>query len=230
MNWKSSHHRFFCVFVVLFVLFVMGSMTIQHTDTISSHVSIDSLPSTQEDLTYLQWDTSWGSNNIDYAEDIWADENYIFVCGTFDANTSYPVLSLTKYSKISREGQEWNHTWTDGSPIYGNAVWGNSSFIYTAGTSVNKLVLIKWDYDGYEIWNKTWSLNSNFGEVHSLFGMNNSLYLSGVYIDDMLLMKFDEDGNEIWNRTWGGSAWEEGFDVWGDGYYLYSCGMRNLPK
>ena len=42
----------------------------------------------------LTWGIGWGSQNIDRAEDIWADQDAIFVCGSYEANTTDSKMIL----------------------------------------------------------------------------------------------------------------------------------------
>ncbi|MHA1369359.1 MAG: hypothetical protein ACTSRA_06555, partial [Promethearchaeota archaeon] len=78
-------------------------------------------------------------------------------------------------------------------------------------------------------WNRTWG-GSYMDEGWSVWGDGTYLYTCGTTYSygagffDLFLVKWDSDGNQVWNRTWGGSDWDEGNSVWGDGSYLYTCG------
>jgi len=179
--------------------------------------------------TELTWGRGWGTENFDVAEDVWANEDAIYVCGSYEENTTQSKLTLTKVINRGRTYGEliWTQNWTSGSATHGKAVWSDDTFIYTAGQYYNTLVLIKWDVNGTELWHSTWNLDGNFGEVHSIWGINEEIYMSGVYIDDLLLIKWDDNGTQQWNRTWGGSGWEEGMDVWGNDIGIYTCGSTS---
>ncbi len=206
------------------------SLTGPIENNLYNHVDFNH-PEAQADNTYYRWGTTWGGKNVDQANDVWAYGQFSYVVGTLDVNTSNPKLILSCYFDADwwRGEQYWNVTWTNGANIYGNAVWGNynASYIYTAGTSSNDLILIKWDRNGNEIWNSSWSLAGNYGTAHAIWGIENKIYMSGVYIDDLLLICWDEEGGQIWNKTWGGSEWEEGFDVWGIGEEIYTSGSTS---
>ncbi|TFG18979.1 MAG: hypothetical protein EU530_07605 [Promethearchaeota archaeon] len=179
--------------------------------------------------TELTWSRGWGTENQDVAEDVWADEEGIYVCGSFGENTTQSKLTVRKYVLKARTYGKliWERNWTSDSATHGKAIWGNGVDIYTAGHYQNALVLIKWDINGTEIWNSTWNLDGNFGKVHSIWGIDQYVYMSGVYIDDLLLIKWDANGIQLWNRTWGGIGWEEGTDVWGNDLGIYTSGSTS---
>ncbi|TFG19148.1 MAG: hypothetical protein EU530_07165 [Promethearchaeota archaeon] len=166
---------------------------------------------------------------MDIAEDVWADEDAIYVVGSIEENTTTSKLMLSKFIQnihMQRE-QIWSVNWSSNSATYGKGIWSNGTEIFTIGEYYNNFVLIKWNIDGTEIWNSTWNLKGEFGRVHSVWGISNEIYVSGVYIDDLVLIKWNNEGTEIWNRTWGGLGWEEGFDVWGSGNDIYTCGSTS---
>ncbi|MHA1111621.1 MAG: hypothetical protein ACTSRE_11005 [Promethearchaeota archaeon] len=179
--------------------------------------------------TELTWSMGWGTNNVDVAEDVWADEGGFYVCGSFGENTTQSKLHLRKYEMKARTYGEliWERNWTSSSATHGKAIWGNGTDIYTAGHYQEALVLIKWDVNGTELWHSTWDLGGNFGEVHSIWGIDEYIYMSGVYIDDLLLIKWNNNGIQLWNQTWGGVGWEEGTDVWGNYLGIYTCGSTS---
>lgn len=190
-----------------------------------------SIPKSQADLSYYRWGSTWGGENVDRANDVWANGESSFTVGTIDINTTAPKLMLSRYSNVdwSSGTQDWNVTWSDGNPIYGAAIWGTPSntTIYTAGTSTNQLILIKWDNNGTEIWNSSWSLSGNFGQVHAIWGIEDNIYMTGTYIDDLLLISWNKEGTQLWNKTWGGVEWEEGYDIWGIENEIYTVGSTS---
>ncbi|MBN2157174.1 MAG: hypothetical protein JW776_14110 [Candidatus Lokiarchaeota archaeon] len=227
MNRKNRLYFFFSLISLMIFIIALTSPMDETLLLPSVSPDISSINLPLADPTYLLWETSWGGSNLDFAQDVWADQYYIYVCGTLDADTTNPKLILARYSEWGGGYQDWNVTWTIGMGVYGNAVWSNSYFIYTAGTSSDNLVLIKWDSEGNQIWNTTWYLGGNYGVAHSVWGIENEIYLSGVYSHDLLLIKWDDYGSQIWNRTWGGGNWEEGIDVWGINNEIYTCGSTS---
>ncbi|MHA1697547.1 MAG: hypothetical protein ACTSWN_01760, partial [Promethearchaeota archaeon] len=139
--------------------------------------------------------------------------------------------------------QVWNKTWGGSSYDYGYSVWGDGSYLYTCGSttgyigSARALVLVKWDLDGNQIWYRIWfGPDSGFVSLakgESVWGDGNYIYTSGYMErygagnEDLLLVKWDTNGNQVWYRTCGGSDWDYGYSVWGDGSYLYTCGYTH---
>ncbi len=136
--------------------------------------------------TELTWGIGWGSENIDIAEDVWADEDAIYVVGSIEENTTTSKLMLSKFTQnihMQRE-QIWSVNWSRNSATYGKGIWSNGSDIFTIGEYSDNFVLIKWNINGTEIWNSTWNLDGEFGRAHSVWGINNEIYVCGVYIDE----------------------------------------------
>ncbi|MHA1698274.1 MAG: hypothetical protein ACTSWN_05480, partial [Promethearchaeota archaeon] len=90
----------------------------------------------------------------------------------------------------------------------GNSVWGDGSFIYTCGHTwsfgdgSDDLLLVKWDPDGNQVWNRTWDGSSSWGGSSSDYGKSvwgDGSYLytcgytesSGAGSADLLLVKWD---------------------------------------
>ncbi|MHA1698954.1 MAG: hypothetical protein ACTSWN_08965, partial [Promethearchaeota archaeon] len=63
--------------------------------------------------------------------------------------------------------QPWNRTWGGSDGDYGYSVWGDGSYIYTCGYTYSfgagsaDLLLVKWDPDGNQVWNRTWGGSSS---------------------------------------------------------------------
>ncbi|MHA1111622.1 MAG: hypothetical protein ACTSRE_11010 [Promethearchaeota archaeon] len=227
---KSPQLKYWAIFGFLIIITILSSQMNPRNNT-SSIANEPDNPESSVDLTYYRWGINIGGNNIDYAEDVWADGHFSYVVGTLDVNTSIPKLILTRCSNTgwNSGAQDWNVTWTKGDPIQGNAVWGtsNATYIYTAGTSPTELILIKWDINGTEIWNSSWNLAGNYGKIHAIWGIDDKIYMSGTYTDDLLLVSWNEEGVQLWNKTWGGSGWEEGFDVWGVDNEIFTSGSTS---
>nr|MDO8112470.1 hypothetical protein [Candidatus Sigynarchaeota archaeon] len=127
----------------------------------------------------------------------------------------------------------WNRTWGGTANEFGMGVWSNGSSFYTCGNTysfgagITDLVLVKWNGNGDQVWNKTWGdANANIG--NSVWGSGTAIYTCGysfvVSKYELLLVKWDNDGNQIWNRTFGGSLPSNGRSVWTDGTSIYTGG------
>ncbi|MFX1346962.1 MAG: hypothetical protein ACFFAI_17855 [Promethearchaeota archaeon] len=161
----------------------------------------------------------------------------------FDANLIKFYLSRDKELnndiftrlKTTQENVVWNRTWDNLSDI-GYGIWGDGTYIYTCGSTETAvepidrdLLLIKWDIDGNQLWNRTWggsSLESGLaicgnGPYIYTCGITSS-YAIGAY--DMLLIKWDSSGNQLWNRTWGDVGNDYARAIWGDGINIFICG------
>ncbi|MHA1369432.1 MAG: hypothetical protein ACTSRA_06965, partial [Promethearchaeota archaeon] len=181
------------------------------------------------------WNRTWGGSSYDFGYSVWGNGSYLYTCGyteSFGAGSA--DLLLVKWD--SDGNQVWNMTWSGSSSDFGGSVWGDGSYLYTCGFTMSfgsgsaDLLLVKWDSDGNQVWNRTWG-GSDWNWGNSIWGDGSYLYIcgytesSGAGNDDLVLVKWDSDGNPVWNRTWGGSNWDEGYSVWANGSYLYTCGF-----
>ncbi len=180
------------------------------------------------------WDQTWGGNESDVGFAIWCNGTYIYTSGTTESfGEGDRDLLLIKWD--TEGNQIWNRTWggneTDGS----YAIWGNGTYIYTSGYTKSfteggeDLLIVKWDADGNQIWNRTWG-GSYYECSESIWGDGTYLYTTG-HTDsygagsrDLLIVKWDADGSQIWNRTWGGVDNDYGFILKGNGNYIYTSG------
>ncbi|MHA1369651.1 MAG: binary toxin-like calcium binding domain-containing protein [Promethearchaeota archaeon] len=170
----------------------------------------------------------------DYLNSIWSDGTYLYTCGYYGGN-----LYLVKWDG---DGNViWNQIWNPGNFSEGISIWGDGTYIYTCGsgnvvhnaTTSLDLLLVKWDTDGNQIWNRTWGGNYN-DEGHAVCGDGTYIYTCGATASfssgssgDVLLVKWDTDGNQIWNRTWGGLREDEGNAIWTNGTCIYISGLTH---
>jgi len=115
----------------------------------------------------------------------------------------------------------------------------NGSYLYTCGNilysssnNTRDIVLVKWDADGNDMWNRTLGgPNNDYG--NSLCGDGTYIYTCGKTNsygaggEDLFLVKWDTDGNVVWNRTWGGSNSEIGRFIIRNGSFIYTTGNTN---
>jgi len=219
-----------CLYFFFITIIIVGAGVFGDNHDLNQvdYPSLSSKKSPQSISTSKHWRAYWGGPDDDYAEDVWVDEFAVYVCGTLGNNTGTPKLILTKYNETTRgyPNQNWNRTWTNGTPTRGTSIWGNKTHIYTTAITSVALILIKWDTNGNQIWNTSWNLGGYYGNIHSIWGIGDYLYACGIYTHDLLLIKWNAEGNEIWNKTWGDTGWEEGFGIWGN-EELYTCGSTS---
>ena len=177
------------------------------------------------------WNRTWGGTSQDIGYSVWGD-------GTGNIYTSGDTMSfgagdwdmmLVKWDEAGN--QLWNRTW--GGPYYDysiNSIWCNSTSIYLCGDTTSygagghDAVLVKWNKDGNQLWNRTWGgVGDDYG--NGIWGDGTgSIYTCGFEGGHMMLVKWDAAGNQVWKRTGGGSA---GYHVWGDGMgSIYTCGHK----
>jgi PKD repeat protein len=181
------------------------------------------------DLNGVQiWNRTWGGSSGDYCYSIWGNGTNIYTVGfTESFGIGESDLLIIKWD--SDGNQIWNKTWGGIYEDVGYSTWGKGSYFYTAGYTKSfgmgerDLLIIKWDSDGDQIWNKTWGDSQN-QHAKSIWGDDTYLYVVGSGINSLLMTKWDTNGNKIWDRTWGNSISQEGNSIWGDGMYLYTTG------
>ncbi|MFX0101567.1 MAG: PKD domain-containing protein [Candidatus Hodarchaeota archaeon] len=184
------------------------------------------------------WNRTWGGPFTDIGRSVCSDGSYVYTCGqTTSFGAGNGDLLLVKWDADGN--QVWNRTWGGTEGDGGGSVCSNGSFIYTSGGTHSfglgngDLLLVKWDADGNQMWNRTWggtnldvgysvcnngSFVYTFGDTHSFGG--------GAW--DMLLVKWDADGNQQWNRTWGDLNWNYGNSLCINGSFVYGCGETQV--
>ncbi|MHA1716612.1 MAG: hypothetical protein ACTSXP_13295 [Promethearchaeota archaeon] len=183
------------------------------------------------------WNRIWGGESKEYGYSVWGDGTFIYTCGSTESFGAGGFdLTLIKWDLDGN--QVWNRTWGGPNADHGYSVWGDGTFIYTCGSTENfgaggfDLVLIKWDSDGNQVWNRTCGgLYEDSG--YSVWGDGTYIYTCGYIFNqvainyDLLLVKWDAAGNQLWNRSNGGLLTEQGYSIWGDGTFIYTCGYTS---
>jgi len=207
-----------------------------------------------DDFGLVKWDTDgnilwtriWGGSNHDGGESIWGDGTYIYTSGfteSFGAGSA--DVALVKWDA---DGNIlWNRTWGGSNIENAYSLWGDGTYLYTFGLTESfgegayDLLLLKWDTDGNNIWNRTWGYGGwssawSYEWASSIRGDGTYLYTLGhsrdyaTGIHKLVLVKWDTDGNLFWNRTWDAPDQDIDFgqSVYVDGTYLYTLGTT--PK
>jgi hypothetical protein len=156
------------------------------------------------------WSRNFGGNNIDegYAVQQTTDGGYIVAGSTCSSGAgSYDVYIV----KTDQNGDElWNHTYGGSNDDEGYSLQQTTDGGYIiAGTTcsfgVNNydVYLIKTDFDGNEVWSRTFDKSSDDGgySIHEntdggylLAGSSSSSWSTG---GDIYVIKLDDQGNEV---------------------------------
>nr|MDO8108937.1 hypothetical protein [Candidatus Sigynarchaeota archaeon] len=187
----------------------------------------------------LQWNVTLTEVRADGISDraIFGAGNAIYACGSIFFQLAVIKLNATSGAQL------WNRTVGLVEPVNGVSVWTDGTFVFTTGYEYNssngirEQLLVKWDKDGNQLWNRTWDrayVNEQMGFRISVWGdMTGNIYtLSSTARPsstprnqtDMLLIKWNADGDQLWNRTWGGPSDERGRSLWGDGTSIFTSG------
>ena len=166
---------------------------------------------------------TWGGANSQYVTSMDIDDNGNIYATGYDSGGSNNMIFVRKMTNTG--SLLWEKTWD----MAGNDI---SHFIKIVGNSVYVLaqtdsigagnidaLLLKYDTDGYLIWNTTWG-GSYIEYVYDLkFDKDNYGYILGSTTSftlgsfDIYLTKFNSAGNFLWNRTWGDITGDYGFDM-----------------
>ncbi|MHA1474711.1 MAG: hypothetical protein ACTSQ5_05945 [Promethearchaeota archaeon] len=243
INKKRKTNMIKSTALIFLSLMIFSSILLGNFDTLNNIDNENTESTNENDLVNKKispassqtiWNQTWDGPSDEYAESVWGDGTYLYTTGGTDSFGAGGFdLFIIKWDTDGN--QIWNKTWGGGGFDTGKSIWGDGTYLYTTGITVNfgagndDLLLIKWDTDGNEIWYKTWG-NVLEDTGHSVWGDGTNLYTTGYTYDigtekpDLLLIKWDTDGNLIWYKTWGGTESDSGRSVWGDGTYLYTTG------
>jgi hypothetical protein len=150
------------------------------------------------------------SGNEEICYDILIDgEDNILITGTIrKGGSNMGDIFLGKYDQYLRS--KWNLTW--GNPSIdeiGKAIAIDSSNnIYIAGNSESDTILVKFDQDGQDIWDKSWGGNKDEICNSVIIDNSNNIYLAGSttsfgdFEQSIYLLKFNIAGDLIWEDIW----------------------------
>ena len=121
-----------------------------------------------------------------------------------------PLQITNAYTK------DWNVTWGTSFDEWFNQVIIGTDGLYLCGISQKSseddtdAIIVKFDFDGIQLWNETWDLASVDKSADIAFA-SDGIYFSGSFgqewlsdSDNVFLTKYSHSGVQIWNTTWGG--------------------------
>ncbi len=169
----------------------------------------------------LIWNRTYGSGDGETSYDLVGHNGFLYIMGRLDDylpdheididilllkfNTNGDLLWSARWG-----GNESNEYATD---LAMDIILHDNS-LYIVGSSNHTPLIIKFDLEGNEIWNKTW-IGDIYpgGQCTGIASHNETLFILGVmnaqtWPDEnyMFLSNYDLDGNEIWNITWENST------------------------
>jgi len=192
-----------------------------------------------------QWNKTYGGIDRDSAEDVkqGTDGGYIFIGRTSSYGAAASVQSIYENGdsdnvwlvKTDSEGNElWNRTFGGSDLDSGSSVQQSKDggyillgVTYSYGAGNLDAWLIKTDFNGTELWNRTFG-GPGYDWGNSLLITKDDGYIIGGVLDsrnsdyDVWLIKTDSKGTELWNRTFGGpqSDWGESVQQTNDDGYV----------
>lgn len=195
------------------------------------------LKSTQQEV---KWQKTFGDSKNE--EGWYVNSTYdggCIVLGVSGYKEPYGTIYQDIYLiKIDENGnKEWDRTYNGSSYEYGKAIIETKDGYIIAGTSnLGGLTefdydawLIKIDFNGNEIWNKTYGEVNQEDGANSIIETENENYIITGYTysyvnrdEDLWVFKINKTGTVIWNNTFGGVGFDEGRSIveTDDGYVI----------
>ena len=173
------------------------------------------------------WNRTWGGEDGEVGTGIAVDPNnnvivtgYGWSFGAGDAD-----IAVVKYNNDGI--QLWNQTW--GGPNLdsgeGVAIDSNGNIYVTGYTesfdgSDADMVIIKYDVDGNQLWNRTWGGSDDDGAFDIITDSSDDVYITGYTksyaikgVRDICVVKYNSSGSQKWNATYGVWDIDQGFGI-----------------
>lgn len=238
-----------CLLVILILSFVSIGSVIKEKNkpedlNKQKYSKLNKLNDVELDKNYLSsqssfeavevWNRTWGGIYYEQGMAVWGDGRYVYTIGyTLSFGAGDYDHCLVKWDIYGNK--IWNRTWGGNGEDIGYGVWGDEYYLYTVGYTgsygarLSDLCLIKWNKEGYQVWNRTWG-GGHCETGYSVWGSGQFIYTTGFTGSfgagktDLFLIKWNNEGSLIWQRTWGSDEGEEGISLWGDHSYIYTTG------
>jgi len=163
----------------------------------------------------LIWNKNWGEEQVDVVYDIDLDSNgNIFVTGN-----AYQGILTVKFD--SSGTYIWHEVWGNEVNDVGRGLTIDSlDNVYVTGSSYNftasghNIALIKYDNNGNELWNRTWSYTHFTIGVGIALDSQENVYVVGDMYSNIFLnsnytvVKYSKNGNFMWSKIWGGDDYD----------------------
>lgn len=187
------------------------------------------------------WFAIYSKLRTDVGESIWSISQMVFTCGHTNSTGAGSFDLLLVAWNASTGQMLWSRTWGGTGIDAGESVWGDATHVYTYGYTASygaggfDHVLIKWDFAGNQIWNRTWGGPDDdigysiVGNDTSLITCGDAISFTGPLVDvHAILIKWDKSGNLIWNKTWGNTRSAYARSLWMDDNAIYMSGLTNV--
>ena len=182
------------------------------------------------------WNETWGLNWGESGLSIWGTGSNLYICCGVTSNYGAGGQDLLLIKWDNSGNQIWNWYMGRSENDGGEAICGNTNYIYTCGFTQSfgiapqAQLIIAWDFDGNQLWNQTWGQGNQ--AAASCISCDSSFIYMGGYswsltpgIENVLLMKWDLNGTLTWTRTWGYALGSnEATGIWADNASIYMCG------
>ncbi|MBN2153904.1 MAG: hypothetical protein JW839_20775, partial [Candidatus Lokiarchaeota archaeon] len=187
---------------------------------------------------YQRWNITWGGAENEYATDILATGDLVYMTGTtYSYGAGLPGWPNAFIASFATNGQQmWYSAWggtqleTGRSvAVYEDAVYmAGETFSYGPGTpSLGNAFIAKYALNGTMLWNTTWGGTQHDG-AYAMAAGSDGIYMTGYTKSfgsggsDAFITKYASNGTLLWAEYWGGPNDDYGNNiaVMADGFYI----------